>query len=104
MVVFLLTVCVRGLSSSSRTSCHPAAADGLQRKLAQRAGAFFWSNGGSKWRQWIVGEPVPAQPRRFPRKLPTRLGEIPPNPNAYRPAIKTLTAGESCVAFSPPSL
>ena len=45
--VFLLTVCVHVLSSSSRTSCHPAAADGLQRKLAQCAGAFFWPNGGA---------------------------------------------------------
>ena len=44
--IFLLTICVRGLSSSSRSSCHPAAADGLQRKLVQRAGAFFWPNGG----------------------------------------------------------
>ena len=28
-------------------SSHPAAADGIQRKLAQRAGSFFWPNGGA---------------------------------------------------------
>ena len=101
--------------SSSRTSCHPAAADGLQHKLAQRAGPFFWPNGGanessvSPLPSNLAGShasfpPDSVKSPKFLRKLPTRLDEIPQNPNAYRPAIKTLTAGESCVAFSPPSL
>ena len=42
-----ISLCVHVLSSSSRMSCHPAAADGLQRKLAQRAGAFFLPNDGA---------------------------------------------------------
>ena len=78
---FVLTVCVRVLSSSSRTSCHPAAADGLQRKLAQRVGAFFLPNGGAN----------ESSVSPFPCNLAGSRTSFPPN-SVKSPKILMLTS------------
>ena len=73
-------ISVRVLSSSSRASCHAAAADGLQRKLAQRAGAFFWPNGGAN----------ESSVSPFPRNLAGSRASFPPDSVKF-PKIPMLT-------------